>query len=80
MKTTSEETLIIKFEKDLYNPEAVRNAAKSFAHLAEIGLSEEAESITAVMTKISSEFSGTLADEFANYTLQLTRELFTNKL
>ncbi len=62
---------IIKFNKKIYNIEAVKQAVEEFKNLADFKVKETNGYIEVKMNKIDKEVKDILDDEFANYVLGL---------
>jgi len=62
---------IIKFNKKIYNLEAVKKSVAEFKNLANFTIKETDGYIEVTIDKIDNELKGVLKDEFANYVLGL---------
>ncbi|MBD3359211.1 MAG: hypothetical protein GF365_00675 [Candidatus Buchananbacteria bacterium] len=62
---------IIKFNKKIYRPEAIKQAINDFKNLANFKLKENSDYIEIKINKIDQDYKDILKDEFANYALGL---------
>lgn len=73
MKKTSEtkNSLVINFNKDLYNLKAVESAEKAYKDLADFWVVDEEKYIRVTIKNISPEAAPIIESEFCNYVLGL---------
>jgi len=62
---------IIKFNKHIYNLEAINQAIKEFKNLAEFSIKETNDFFEIKLDNINGEVKEIIKDEFANYVLGL---------
>jgi len=61
--------IIIKFKKDLYNPEILKSTAKLYKNLAKFEFSEAGDYTKVVLKNIANEVVDVIKDEYSNYAL-----------
>jgi len=65
--------MIIKFNKNFYNLEAVKRGIGAYKKLADFNINEKRDFIEITIKNIDKDFKDILLDEFSNYVLAETK-------
>ena len=65
--------MIIKFNKNFYNIEAIKKAIRTYPKLANFEIKEKKNFVEVTIKNIDKDLKNVLTDEFSNYVLAKTK-------